>query len=200
VESTSLPLHAWPVLRNLEDRKFEKLSFLTGILRGLLDKPAEVIKGIRAGSIFMLPLYVWILVFVGCYKGGGKLPEAMGDSVAWLAMNTAMLVLIGSALFQILELPFRTTISHSTFRLAVVNAKGAPAAISNLFVRWAIVWLPLFLPMSLVALLIKEGQPAGGFISALVVLSLWIGAAVYAVIHPHRGLHDRLAGTWVVRR
>jgi hypothetical protein len=200
VESTSLPLHAWPVLRNLEDRKFEKLSFLTGILRGLLDKPAEVIKGIRAGSIFMLPLYVWILVFVGCYKGGGKLPEAMGDSVAWLAMNTAMLVLIGSALFQILELPFRTTISHFIFRLAVVNAKGAPAAISNLFVRWAIVWLPLFLPMSLVALLIKEGQPAGGFISALVVLSLWIGAAVDAVIHPHRGLHDRLAGTWVVRR
>jgi uncharacterized RDD family membrane protein YckC len=29
---------------------------------------------------------------------------------------------------------------------------------------------------------------------------LWIGAAVYAVIVPNRGLHDRLAGTWVVRQ
>jgi len=66
-ESTSLPLHARGVLQNLEDGKFEKLSFLTGILRGLLDKPAEVSKGIRAGSIFMLPLYVWIAVFVGRY-------------------------------------------------------------------------------------------------------------------------------------
>ena len=67
VESTSLPLHARPVLQNLEDGKFEKLSFLTGTLRGLLDRPAEVSKGIRAGSIFMLPLYVWIAVFVGYY-------------------------------------------------------------------------------------------------------------------------------------
>ena len=69
VESTSLPLHARPVLQNLADGKFEKLSFLTGTLRGLLDKPAEVSKGIRAGSIFMLPLYVWIMIFVGSYQG-----------------------------------------------------------------------------------------------------------------------------------
>ena len=72
-------------------------------------------------------------------------------------MITAMLVLGGSALIQLLELPFRTTVSHSIFRLAVVNAKGERAGISNLLVRWAIVWLPLFLPMSFVALLIERG-------------------------------------------
>jgi hypothetical protein len=75
VESTSLPLHARGLLRNLEDGKFEKLSFLTGTLRGLLDKPAEVSKGIRAGSIFMMPLYVWVMFFIGSYKGGGKSSE-----------------------------------------------------------------------------------------------------------------------------
>ncbi|MCP5111609.1 MAG: protein kinase, partial [bacterium] len=53
VESTTLPLHARPVLQNLEAGKFEKLSFLAGTLRGLLEKPAEVSRGIRAGSIFM---------------------------------------------------------------------------------------------------------------------------------------------------
>jgi uncharacterized RDD family membrane protein YckC len=197
-ESTSLSLHARPMLQNLEDRKFEKLSFLTGTLRGLLDKPAEVSKGIRAGSIFMLPLYVWIVVCLGTYTA--ERYQEWYDSVGWIVMTPTMVVLGARALIQLLELPFRTTCSHSIFGLAVVNAKGERADISNLFVRWAIVWLPLFLPMSLVALLIKEGQPTAGFISALVVLSLWIGAAVYAVIHPHRGLHDRLAGTWVVRR
>ena len=67
VDSTSVPLHARPVLQNLEGGKFEKLSFLTGTLRGLLDRPAEVSRGIRAGSLFMLPLYLWIAVFVGYF-------------------------------------------------------------------------------------------------------------------------------------
>jgi uncharacterized RDD family membrane protein YckC len=192
VESTSLPLHARPVLKNLEDRKFERLSFLTGTLRGLLDKPAEVSRTIRAGSLFMLPLYVWIAVFVGYYHD--KQWDALGGIVI-----VSALVVLGAALIQLLELPFRSTASHSIFRLAVVNAKGEPAAISHLLVRWAIVWLPLFLPMSLVALLIRRAEGIA-FISALVLLLLWVGAAVCAVVHPHRGLHDRLAGTWVVRR
>ena len=125
--------------------------------------------------------------------------EALGDSVAWLAMNTIMLVLIASALIQILELPFRTTCSHSIFRLAVVNARGEPAPASQLLVRWAIVWLPLFVPMVFVALLLNTAE-AIAFLSALVLLLLWVSTAVYAVVHPSRGLHDRLAGTWVVRR
>ena len=193
VESTSLPLHARPVLQNLENGKFEKLSFLTGILRGLLDRPAEVSRGIRAGSLFMLPLYVWIAVFVGYYHD-----EQWNDSLGGIVIVSALVVL-GAALIQLLELPFRSTASHSIFRLAVVNAKGEPAAITHLLVRWAIVWLPLFLPVSFVALLIHRAEGIA-FISVLVLLLLWLGAAVYAVVHPHRGLHDRLAGTWVVRR
>ena len=95
---------------------------------------------------------------------------------------------------------FRTTASHATFRLAVVNAKGRPANRVILLRRWAIVWLPLFLPMSFAVLFIKKTQPTAAFICTLALLALWIGAAVYSVIVPNRGLHDRLAGTWVVRR
>jgi hypothetical protein len=199
VESTTLPLHARPTLQNVEDGKFEKISFLTGTLRGLLNKPAEVSQGIRAGSIFMLPLYISIMVFVGSYRGAEWLYEMIGDSVGWIAMTTAMLVLTAGALIQISEVPFRTTFGHAIFRLAVVNAEGKPAAISRLLVRWAIVWLPLFVPMVFVAQLLKTAKGIA-FISALVLLLLWISAAVYAVIHPNRGLHDRFAGTWVVRR
>jgi len=197
VESTSLPLHARGVLQNLEDGKFEKLSFLTGILRGLLDRPAEVSKGIRAGSIFMLPLYVWIIFFVGSYTGEST--QQWYDSLGGLVMISTMVVLGAIALAQLLALLFRTTASHAIFRLAVVNAKGEHANRVTLLRRWAIVWLPLFVPMLFVALLTKRTEGIA-FISALVLLLLWISAAVYAVIHPNRGLHDRLAGTWVVRR
>ena len=199
VESTSLPLHARPLLQNLQDGKFEKLSFLTGTLRGLLDKPAEVSRGIRAGSVFMMPLYVWIMVFVGSYQGGESFQGTLWDSVGWIAMKAAVFVIIAIAVIQILELPLRTTVCHSIFRLAVVNAKGEPAGRSQLLARWAIVWLPLLLPMVFVVQLLKTAEVVA-FIIALVLLLLWICAAVYAVIHPNRGLHDRLADTWVVRR
>ena len=199
VETTGLPLHARPVLQNMKDGKFEKLSFLTGTLRGLLDKPAEVGKGIRAGSIFMVPLYVWILVFVGANQGAEWLYEVIGNSAEWIAMTTALAVLVGIALIQFVELPFRTTESFSIFRLAVVNDRGEPAGLSRLLLRWAIAWLPLFVPLAIMALLIEKTD-AIAFVCALGLLLLWIGAAVHAAVRPSRGLHDRLAATWVVRR
>jgi hypothetical protein len=196
VESTTLPLHARPMLQNLEDGKFEKLSFFAGTLRGLLDKPASVSKGVRAGSIFMIPLYVWIMGFVGVCTGEGA--QALYGSVEWIALFSAVSVLGAIAVIQILELLFRTTASHEIFRLAVVNASGEPASLSRLLARWAIVWLPLFLPLLSVAMLMKPAASLT-FICALVTLFLWIGAVVYSVIRPYQGLHDLLAGTRVVR-
>lgn len=64
----------------------------------------------------------------------------------------------------------------------------------------AIVWLGLFIPMLFAALLIKRAEHTATFICAVVWLFLWISAAVYAVIVPNRSLHDRLAGTWVIRQ
>jgi len=82
----------------------------------------------------------------------------------------------------------------------VNNAKGQCADVVTLLRRRAIVWLGLFVPMLFVALLIKRAGLTAAFIWAVVLLLLWISAAVYAVIVPNRGLHDRLAGTWVVRQ
>ncbi len=197
-ESTSLPLHARGVLQNLADSKFEKLSFLAGTLRGLLDKPAEVSRGIRAGSIFMMPFYLWTVAFVGFFQG--EMVQRWKGSPGGLVIITIMVVLAAIALFQLLGLAFRSTIGHSIFRLAVVNTKGEAANRVTLLRRWAIVWLPLFFPMLFVALLINRGEHTAAFICAIVLLLLWFSAAVYAVFHPNRGLHDRLAGTWVVRR
>jgi hypothetical protein len=194
VDSTSLPLHARGVLNNLNDGKFEKLSFLTGILRGLLDKPVDVNRGLRAGSIFMLGFYVWVAFFVGYYH------DKEWTSVGPIIMTSAMLVLGIISLVQLMELPFRSTASQFTFRLAVVNAKGQRASRVTLLKRWAIVWLPLFVPMVLAIFLNNRGEQTAAFIFAAGVFVLWVSAAFYAVVHPNRGLHDRLAGTWVVRQ
>jgi hypothetical protein len=193
VISTSVPLHARPVLQNLENGRFEKLSFLTGTLRGLLDRPAEVSRGVRAGSLFMLPLYVWIAVFVGYFHD-----KAWDAPLRGIVILSA-LVLVGAALIQLLEIPLRTSVSHHIFRLAIVNARGEVATRSQLLRRWSIVWLPLLLALSLVALLFSRAEFVA-LISTLVLLLLWGSAAAYAVVHPHRGLHDRASGTWVVRR
>jgi len=198
-ESTGMPHHARAVLQNLADGTFEKLSFLTGILRVMLDKPAEVSRGIRAGSIFMLPCYILIAVFVGYYQA--ERIQQWNDSLGWLILICAMVVLDVIAMVQLLELTlFRTTASHAIFRLVVINARGRRANRVTLLRRWAIVWFPLFAPMLIVALWIKRAELMAAFFCTMAVLGLWIIGAVYAVIHPNRGLHDRLVGTWVVRQ
>ena len=199
VEKTGLPLHARPLLANLAAGRFEKLSFLTGTIRGLLDRPAAVSKGIRAASIFMVPLYVWGVVFVGANQGAEWLYEMVGRSTERIALATLMLVLAAIALIQFVELPFRTTDSHAIFRLAVVNGRGEPAGISRLLVRWSIAWLPLLVPLFLVAWLFQKNEGIA-CVSALVLLFLWICGAAWAVLHPSRGVHDRMSRTWVVRR
>ncbi len=55
------------------------------------------------------------------------------------------------------------------------------------------------IPMAFAAAL-TESVEIVALVSAVVLVLSWISAAIHAVIHPDRGLHDRLAGTWVVRR
>ena len=146
------------------------------------------------GSIFMIGLYVWIAFFVGRYHDK-PLNEVLGGIVI-----STVVVLGAIALIQLLTVAFRSTAGQFIFRLAIINAKGEPAKRVTLLRRWAIVWLPLFIPMLFAALLIKSGEFTAACILSSVLLVLWLSAAIYAVIHPNRGLHDRLAGTWVVRQ
>ncbi len=196
VDSTTLPLHARRVLQNLAAGKLEKLSYLTGVLRGLLEKPVEISKGIRAGSVFMLPVYVSIMVFLGSYQPQGA---DQGVGALFRAALTALTVVLSARMvIQLFEIPFRTTCSHAIFRLVVVDTKGSPADRGRLLLRWAIVWLPL-VPV-LLGLWARRAEPPTHPGVELVLLLSWIAAAVYAAFHPHRGLQDWLARTRVVRR
>lgn len=198
-ETSTLPLHARAVLRNLGEGKFEKLSFLAGHLRSLLDRPVEVGRALRAGAIFMLPLYVWITIYIGYYHGGDA-PQRYTSPIERVIFP-AMVVLGAIALAQVFELAlFATTASDAIFRLAVVDAGGKRAKASRLLKRWAIIWLPLLLPMASLAYLSARHHWSAAPVIALGWLLAWLAAAVHAAIHPSSGLHDRLAGTCVVRR
>jgi uncharacterized RDD family membrane protein YckC len=196
VDSSTLPLHARQVLHNLSFERFEKLSYLTGILRGLLERPVEISRGVRAGSVLMLPVYLWIMMFLATHQDGRTDPTLTG--LFMVALTSLAGVLAARMAFQLLEVPFRTTCSHAIFRLVVIDSKGQPASRRRLLVRWAIVWMPL-LP-ALFGLWAGRNDPPGipGFEFCL--LLTWIAAALYTVARPHGGLQDRLAGTRVVRR
>jgi hypothetical protein len=198
-DTTSLPLHARRVLQNLTEGKFEKLSFLTGTLRGLLDRPAEMNRPIRAASIFLMPSYIWILVFVGLYRDFQKIQDWSGSLGTFVAFSLLGL-LAGIALIQLIEVPFRTTVSQNIFRLAVIDKTGHLARRPKVLLRWAFTWLPLIPFLILVMMWIESEKITPALILSVALILVWIGGAVYAALHPCRGLPDRFAGTWVVRR
>jgi uncharacterized RDD family membrane protein YckC len=141
----------------------------------------------------MMPLYIWVATFVGYFHDKPWLDLWSGS------LAVTALVVVGAALAQLLEVPFGSTVGLFIFRLAVIDARGEPVRRGRLLKRWAFAWLPLLVPLSVVALLTGGGGRAA-MIMTVSLLLLGGAAAVYAVLHPHRGLHDRLADTWVVRR
>jgi len=198
VERTTLPLHARGVLENLTAGTFERLGFLGGVLRGLQEQPAEINRGIRAGSLFMLPAYVCVMACVGyCQEDAVR---AWGGSLAAPILFCVLVVLATFALAQLLQFPFRTIVSHSIYRLALIDARGLRAGIARLYLRWGIVWLPLLLPTAWAWRLLREERVTVALAVAGIPLLLWIGCAIHAALHPGRGIPDRLAGTWVVRQ
>ncbi|MDA7628619.1 protein kinase [Verrucomicrobia bacterium] len=194
VDPTSIPLHARPVLQNLEQGKFEKLSYLAGTLCGLLDKPAVLGKGVRAMSIFMLPLYIGIMVFVGMFN-----EESIAKGGLLSAIRIILGILGSAAIIQFLALPLRWIWSHDVFGFVVIDAQGKRASTTRRFIRWMIVWFPLSVPIGILWTLMPQNNPSTIMIT-IGLLFAWMSGAFYTVMHPNRGLHDRLAGTWVVRR
>ncbi len=191
VDPTTLPLHARGVLKNLADGKFEKLSFLTGILRTLLDQPVELNRGLRAGSVLLLPGYVWTAVMLGYFHDK---PDLFWNNPMDKPLSITLAILGVFALIQLLSLPLGSTPGHHIFRLAIIDSQGRRATLSRRFKRWAAVWLPLFIPCILF-LTIFPAAPI-----AAITLILWLCAVIHTITHPHRSIPDQLAATWVVRQ
>lgn len=109
---------------------------------------------------------------------------------------------IGVALFAFVGA--LVTGSGFTFRpsaAALVNGRGQPASRVRALCRAAVTWSPIVAVA--VAFKLGPGIMKGG--NAVLALHLalhaiLIAGAIYAWLHPARGLQDRIAGTWIVPR
>jgi len=86
------------------------------------------------------------------------------------------------------------TLPMKTWRLKVVDARGAPVSTARAIARYVFAWLWFLPPLALHPML-KLSVP-----TTLVVTTVWIGLWAAAVwLDPARQfLHDRLAGTRIV--
>ena len=88
-----------------------------------------------------------------------------------------------------------TTVGQQLFRIAVVNARGQPAGRVRLMFRWLLGWGPFFLLMG-----VAEWLTDGHGILTAVLLPLCCGGLAMAIVRPAQGLHDQLAGCYLVPR
>ncbi|MFM1942599.1 MAG: hypothetical protein RI897_1581 [Verrucomicrobiota bacterium] len=158
------------------------------MLRSLIQKPAEITRSLRAGSVLMLPTYVFILLFLGFYQKNGNQTHTLA---LYYALLTVILI---SSITQLLSIPFRCTASQSIFRIAVVNSQGQPASIPQLALRWCLAWLPLLIPLTI--LLIIHTNPTW----IILIILAWLLPTLHTALHPHQGLHDQLAKTFITHR
>lgn len=201
VAPLTVPLHAWRTLENLRSGSFERLTFLTGTLRGLLNEPADVSRGLRAASLFVIPGYAWIATFLGIATN----TDSQAEPLVWAGRSaTAGLVMLNIiACFDIVLAFWSKSTGLSTFGLEAITRAGR-ASPGRMLARAACMWLPVVVPSAVLAGRALSAGAWIGFNEAAVVGAVTLigatGLAVSALINPTRGLHDRIAGVWVGRR
>jgi hypothetical protein len=128
------------------------------------------------------------------------LPKPPGR-MAWLEVSDyAVGGLVLMAVFSLLTgLLFRRGPMFRVLGVEVVTRNGLPAGRWLIFVRAMLAWLPLFVLVAIPNAVVSR-QLAIPYLHSLkpVLLILFLGGAIYAVLRPDRGLQDRLAGTWLV--
>jgi hypothetical protein len=134
----------------------------------------------------------------------------------WILLGFAVILVVMVFAFVALVCAFFQAVpTLNLFGIAVVDRSGRAASQWRLLIRWTAVWLPTIIMLCAVAALISMTASLGTpydeiparYHSLVRVLTLvgtplalvfWLWALIYAALHPHRGLQDRLAGTWLV--
>ena len=89
--------------------------------------------------------------------------------------------------------------------IAVVTRTGEEASRLRALGRGLVAWSPFIAILLFVfrnsVRSVQFSVPPAGLAVALAVLFLsGVGGALWAALHPRRGLQDRIAGTWLVPR
>lgn len=192
VDEKSLPIHAGNLIRKLSAGRFDKLSYLAGSLRAVLQKPTVVDWPLRLFSEFLIPLYVWMAVFVGYFHDKPK------EHFFSHAVLVTIISLAGYAALQlIIVLSFRTSPGHSIFQLAVAENNGELSSRITLFKRYCLCWGTLFVPMATLYFL-----PINTSANLLATIWLigWLVAVIVTMIQVSGNWIDSLTKSFVVRQ
>jgi hypothetical protein len=129
-------------------------------------------------------------------------------------VGVGLVLLFVAPLAAIVGLAFRQGPLHQLFGVAIVDRRGRPASRARTTVRTLVVWTPLLVCTALFIWRMIDASGTAGlpfeeiirasidlvadyYILQASVLLLLAGAA-WSLITPHRGPHDRLAGTYLV--
>jgi hypothetical protein len=124
-------------------------------------------------------------------------------SLYFVIVGSLALLVGGTCVAQLVTLVFfRTTIGQRVFGFGVVTKRGEPATRRRMLWRWFLIWTPALVFAAFLGMAIVEmpGWRTGRIVLLSVVGGVWLIGVAWAVLRPGRGLHDRIAGTWVVPR
>ena len=139
------------------------------------------------------------------------------DSMAWITTTTmedsvsplfglfAFAGLMGfTAIFNLIFCFVGIPVGLRIFGIALVDKNGRAAARWRLLVRWLAIWIfpcLLFVSQNIVFAIFHHTISGTAMIAfACTAAVTWIAGLVVTLKNPARGLHDRLAGTWLVPR
>ena len=113
---------------------------------------------------------------------------AIGGGVDFVLCLVGAVLVPGGVMFRLLGLAVVTRDGREIGRLR---------SIGRVLVAWSLflIWFASLLPSPLAAL-----QGPARIESAVVVLLVLLGGAVWSIVRPTRGPHDVIAGTWIVQR
>jgi hypothetical protein len=127
------------------------------------------------------------------------LPPPLSMAVESLAIGLG--IVAGLALVS--GLAFRGGLMRA-MGLELVTTNGQPASRLRVVGRTALAWAPLIVVAVLASERLGLGARIGGQIGITTIAALglliMLGGAIAAVLHPSRGIQDRLTGTWMVPR
>jgi hypothetical protein len=179
-----------------EDYMFLGLRYREQIDRVLRRKPsgAEIQRASENADLQSM------LSFSSKLKSGGKPLEEVtlsiglfvGDFVGGLIV-VAIVALLGAVTWRggLIRL----------LGLEIVTADGSRASRLRMFARTALAWAPMLAVATVPALgWYGVAPPFTMTMEILVALLVQFAGAVVAVLYPHRGIQDRLAGTWLAPR
>jgi hypothetical protein len=204
---TPLPIPARTLLLSLRNGVFTTTAALSEGIAAALNAPAVFPKPRRAAQIGVcaFPAVLMAAVAVGVILFNDQKGLATFDSPAMLwaiALGVVSGMLVAVVPFALVgALVMRGGFTIRGFGAAMVNRHGQPVsrfrALWRAIVTWSLVCA--------VMLLFKGGDTATNIDPRLLILQtlgvgLVVAAAVWTVLHPSRGIQDRIAGTWIVPR